>query len=245
MENDTCHFSRMAERFQGTEHATNAPERSINKVGRPRRGTESARTAALIGAATQVFLREGYALASIDKVASEAGVSTRTIYERFKNKADLLAAVITRLVDRDMATVLATPELDRLDPEQALTAIAQTITNRARDPEAVALFRIVATEGLRFPELAAKMRDSTKRRWDGVIANYFRGQIKRGTLDLADPDRAAELFLQMIGAELRECLLFGRAEDMAQLDSTPHLKQVIDIFLYGAVPRTDRPTHGT
>jgi AcrR family transcriptional regulator len=238
MENDTCHFPAMSERFQAPEHAT-------NKVGRPRRGTESARTAALIGAATQVFLREGYALASIDKVAGEAGVSTRTIYERFKNKADLLAAVITRLVDHDMATVLATSELERLDPRQALTTIAQTITNRARDPEAVALFRIMATEALRFPELAAKMRDSTKLRWDGVIANYFRGQVKRGTLDLADPDRAAELFMQMICAELRECLLFGRAEDMAQLDFTPHLKQVIDIFLYGAIPRTDRPTHGT
>src|ERR1700684_1521643 len=134
------------------------PEQSNSKVGRPRRGTESARTAAWIGAATRVFLREGYGLASIDKVASEAGVSTRTIYERFKNKADLLAAVITRLVDHDMATVLATADLDRLDPKDALAAIAQAITRRARDPEAVALFRIVATEAFRFPELAAKMR---------------------------------------------------------------------------------------
>src|SRR6202020_1884235 len=111
------------------------------KRGRPPRGTEDARTTALINAATQVFLREGYGLASIDKVASEAGVSTRTIYERFKNKADLLAAVITRLVDRDMETVLATAELDRLDPKDALTAIAQTITSRVRDPESAALFR--------------------------------------------------------------------------------------------------------
>src|ERR1700735_2814286 len=111
------------------------PEHSIAKVGRPRRGTASARTAALIGAATRVFLRDGYGLASIDKVASEAGVSTRTIYERFKNKADLLTSVITRLVDRDMATVFAPPDLDRLDPKEALTVIAQTITGRARDPD--------------------------------------------------------------------------------------------------------------
>src|SRR5580698_6820081 len=103
------------------------PQAELRKRGRPRRGTENARTAALINAATRVFLREGYGLASIDKVASEAGVSTRTIYERFKNKADLLAAVITRLVDRDMETVLATAELDRLDPKEALTAIAQAI----------------------------------------------------------------------------------------------------------------------
>src|SRR5580700_9291956 len=89
------------------------------RVGRPRRGTEAERNDALIAAATQVFLRDGYGGSSIDKMASEAGVSTRTIYERYKNKADLLGAVITRLVDHDMATVLATAELDRLDPKDA------------------------------------------------------------------------------------------------------------------------------
>ncbi len=217
-------------------------EQSIGRVGRPRRGTESARNAALICAATRVFLRDGYGLASIDKVAAEAGVSTRTIYERFKNKADLLAAVITRLVDLDMETVLATAELDRLDTREALITIAQTIASRARDPGAAALFRIVATEALRFPELAAKMRESGKR-WEAVIADYFRGQIKRATLSLAEPDRAAALFLQMICAELHECVLFGRAEAMAEIDFTPHLTHAIDIFLYGAAPRTVRPTH--
>jgi hypothetical protein len=154
-----------------------------------------------------------------------------------------LGAVITRLVDHDMETVLATAELDRLDPKDALTVIAQTMTSRARDPESVALFRIVATEAYRFPELAAKVRESSKRRWDRAVANYFRSQIKRGTLTLTDPDHAAVLFLQMICAELHERLLFGGAEAMVQHDFTPHLKQVIDIFLFGATPRPDRPTH--
>jgi AcrR family transcriptional regulator len=236
MENDTCHFSAMNAFAQD-------PPASMPKLGRPRRGTESARTDALISAATRVFLREGYGLASIDKVASEAGVSTRTIYERYKNKADLLGAVITRLVDHDMATVLATAELDRLDPKDALRVIAQTMTSRARDPESVALFRIVATEAYRFPEFAAKMRESSKQRWDRVVANYFRGQVARGTLTLSDPDRAAAVFLHMICAELHECLLFGSVEAMAQRDFTPYLKQVIDIFLFGALPRPDLPTH--
>jgi AcrR family transcriptional regulator len=209
-------------------------------VGRPRRGTESARADTLIAAATRVFLRDGYGGASIDKVAGEAGVSTRTIYERFKNKADLLGAVISRLVDRDMATVLATEELDRLEPRQALTAIGQVITGRACDPESAALFRIVATEAQRFPELAAKMRCSAKQRVDDAVARYLRAQIHRGTLRLADPDRAASLFLQMVCAELHQCLLFGTADDMAKLDFTAHLQQVIDIFLNGAAVRGDR-----
>jgi AcrR family transcriptional regulator len=171
------------------------PRTAPPKRGRPRRGTEIARTAALINAATRVFLREGYGLASIDKVAAEAGVSTRTIYERHKNKADLLGAVIGRLVDR-MSTVLSTLDLNRLEPKAALAIIAEIITDRARDPDAVALFRIVATEAHRFPELAAKMRENNKLCVGNVVANYLRAQAARGLLSLADPDRAAALFLQ-------------------------------------------------
>src|SRR5882757_7126807 len=89
-----------------------SPAAPQHRVGRPRRGTESARADTLIAAATRVFLRVGYGLASIDKVAAEAGVSTRTIYERFKNKAELLGAVISRLVERSMTSALAPAELD-------------------------------------------------------------------------------------------------------------------------------------
>jgi len=206
-------------------------------VGRPRRGTESARSDELLAAATRVFLRDGYGGASIDKVASEAGVSTRTIYERYKNKADLLAAVITRLVERDMDSVLATDDLDRLEPKHALGVIGRVITGRACDPDSAALFRIVATEAQRFPELAAKMRDSAKARVDNAIAGYLREQVRRGALKLADPDRAAVLFLQMVCAELHECLLFGSTAEMAKLDFDTHLQTVIEIFLNGALPR--------
>jgi len=219
----------------------NDPSFTITKprVGRPRRGTEAARSDILIAAATRVFLRDGYGSSSIDKVAGEAGVSTRTIYERFKNKGDLLGAVINRLVERDMETVLATEELDRLDPRQALTTIGEVITGRACNPDSAALFRICAAESHRFPELAAKMRGSAKARVDDAIANYLRRQTLRGTLRLSDPDRAAALFLQMVCAELHECLLFGSPEDMAKIDSDAHLKHVVDIFLYGAVPRRE------
>jgi AcrR family transcriptional regulator len=207
------------------------------RVGRPRRGTEQARTDALIAAATRVFLRDGFGAASIDKVAHEAGVSTRTIYERFKNKADLLISVISRLVERDMAMVFATAELDRMEVRQALTAIGRSITGRACDPQAAALFRIVATEAQRFPALAEQMRIATKDRIVNAVAQYFRGQIARGRLTLADPERAAALFTHMIKAELQECMLFGSIQDVAHLDFQRHIDQVVEIFLNGAAPR--------
>src|SRR6202011_6239895 len=101
-----------------------------------------------------------------------------------------------------MTAVLAAEDLGRLQPKQALTAIGQVITGRACDPDSAALFRILATEAHRFPELAAKMRGSAKAPVHDAIANYFRGQIRRGALQLSDPDRAGALFLQMVCAEL-------------------------------------------
>ncbi len=222
-----------------------APGPPAHRVGRPRRGTESARTATLLGAATRVFLRDGYGLASMDKVAAEAGGSTRTIYERFRNKAELLAAVVMRLVECDIAAVPTPDELDRLAPREALMAIALTVTGRMRDPESAALFRIVATEGQRFPDLAAKMRENGKLRWDAAVAGYFRRQVACGALRLYDPERSARLFLQMSCAELHECLLFASPEAMAKFDFTSHAKHVVDIFLFGAAPRTDRSTNGS
>jgi len=195
----------------------------------------------LLDAATAVFLRDGYGSASIDKVAGMAGVSTRTIYERYKNKADLLGAVLTRLVDRDMTTVFAPAELDRLEPQQALLLIGQSVTGRACQPESAALVRILATEAHRYPELAAKMRGSAKARVDSAIANYFRGQIRRGALRLSDPERAAMLFMQMVCGELNECLLFGSREEVTSLDFGAHLRHVVEIFLQGAVPREPPP----
>jgi AcrR family transcriptional regulator len=196
----------------------------------------------LVSAATRVFLRQGYASASIDEVAHEAGVSTRTIYGRFKNKADLLAAVITRLVERDMAALFATAELDRMELNEALIAIGEAVTGRACDPDAIALFRLAATEAQRFPMLAAKVRGNTKARIDCAVASYFRAQMSRGKLVLRDADRAAALFLQMVCAELHECLLFRSAEDISKLDMKTHLNQVVELFLNGAVPRGECPT---
>lgn len=72
---------------------------------RTKGGLVDKRTAVLV-AALEVFARDGYARASIDTIAAEAGVSTRTIYNHFVGKAALFEAVIV-----DSATKVATAQL--------------------------------------------------------------------------------------------------------------------------------------
>jgi AcrR family transcriptional regulator len=105
---------------------------AMRSTGRPRRGTEAMRLEAMVAAATRAFLRDGYDAVSIGQISREAGVSTRTIYNRFRNKADLFAAVVTRLVERDTVSVVSPGEFDEIDPKRALTIIAQRLADRAR-----------------------------------------------------------------------------------------------------------------
>ena len=128
-----------------------------------------------------------------------------------------------------------------MEPRQALTVIGRTITGRACNPDSAALFRILAMEAQRFPELAAKMRDNGKARIDNAVSGYLRGQVRRGSLRLADPDRAASIFMMMMCGELHECMLFGSETDMAKLDFGAHVDMVVEIFLNGCSPRNDNP----
>jgi len=63
----------------------------------------------LAGALT-VFARDGYARASVDVIAAEAGVSTRTLYNHFGDKAGLFRAVI-----QDSATRVAAAQVAIID----------------------------------------------------------------------------------------------------------------------------------
>jgi TetR/AcrR family transcriptional regulator, mexJK operon transcriptional repressor len=204
-----------------------------HSVGRPRRGTELLREQALIDAATRVFLHGGYVSSSIQKVASEAGVSTRTIYERFRNKGELLSAVVSNLVEKDL-TSMSAAELNRLSVKDALLAIGKTLTARIASPTVSSLLRLLVTECRRFPKLALEMRARTKDRIDNAVEQYFRVQVEAGTLVLSDPAKAASLFTQMICGELKDGILFGTAPEVSEIQVHRHVAFAVEFFLRSA-----------
>lgn len=53
-----------------------------------------------MSAAADLFLAEGYGSTSIEAVAARAGISKRTFYDRFDDKAMLFAAVVHRIIEQ-------------------------------------------------------------------------------------------------------------------------------------------------
>ncbi|MDI9894730.1 TetR/AcrR family transcriptional regulator [Rhodococcus sp. IEGM 1381] len=69
---------------------------TIHNAGGPTaRGGRPTKRAQIEKAAREVFGRVGFGDATMDSIAAEAQVSTRTLYHHFRSKNDLFAAVLT------------------------------------------------------------------------------------------------------------------------------------------------------
>jgi AcrR family transcriptional regulator len=106
-------------------------------------------------AARAVFGRLGYARASIDQIAAEAGVSTRTLYNHFSDKLGLFsqvlvdgAAEVADAFEQRLADGIGDPA-----PERSLLVLGEAIVaHRAQFPEHFALVSRLNAERDQFPD---------------------------------------------------------------------------------------------
>jgi AcrR family transcriptional regulator len=119
-----------------------------------------ARRAQLLDAAKRVFLRRGFAAANIADICEEAGVARGTIYQYFRNKRDVLIALLDDVAAR-AAQVLAERPSVKVPRGASVTAPLIVQFCRARLREMLtALFADEAT-------LRLLLRDA--RGLDGVV----------------------------------------------------------------------------
>src|SRR5579875_1475421 len=163
---------------------------------RPARDRRSpAKHAAILDAATGVFLREGYTRASVDAIAEAAGVGKQTVYGHFGDKERLFLAVLEHahasspLDPADLIT-------DTGDPLADLTAAASWIVRAVTTPEIAALHRLTIAELTHHPELQRSWRDDQRGRGIiGTVAAYLTGCDRRGALTVPDPQTTARQFV--------------------------------------------------
>lgn len=122
---------------------------SLSKDAAPLR---DAKEAAIIEAARATFLAHGYDAASMDQIALAAGVSKRTVYNRFRSKEELFAAAIEETCRRILPVDIAEIEAS-LTTEQFVSEMAHAFLKGILQPEALALRRIAAFEAGRNPAL--------------------------------------------------------------------------------------------
>ncbi|GAB2584137.1 hypothetical protein GCM10027168_16230 [Streptomyces capparidis] len=210
--------------------------------GRARRG-HPAKREAVLRASRKVFGRVGYLSASIDAIATEAGVSTRTIYNHFANKEQLFATVLTDSSERVAAAHEAVVErhigsaAEVADLEAALVAMARELAGGWPEfADHFAMVRRMHAEGDRFPRhLRDAWRHAGPLRVERALAACLAGLADRGLLHVADPECAAR-HLFALTSDTWGVEGPGLAEPPGdELDRT--VTAGVRAFLYGYLPR--------
>ncbi len=183
-----------------TEREPGRPARAARRGGRPSRDAALQLREKILDVATALFLTQGYGLTTIDGIARRAGISKRTFYHRFADKAELFAAVVHRIVGR-MRPPAHVPLLEGTTLQDILARLARLILRAALSPEAIALNRLIVAESGRFPELArAVQTEGASREAVTLIGDLLARQVENADLTAPVRDMAAQQFLQLVVA---------------------------------------------
>ena len=159
--------------------------------------------AAIVAAATDLFLRQGYHDTSTDQIAAAAAVSKQTVYNQFGDKKNLFHDIIlgvTATAERfagELPQSIATIR-EPADVAPALRALARRYLAAVMNPQVLALRRLMIGEANRFPQLAADYYDRAPARVLAALADVFDRLAARGLLTTDDPAHAAEHFAYLV-----------------------------------------------
>lgn len=196
------------------------------------------RRRAILRAATEIFMRDGFVGTSMDEIAAAASASKQTVYRHFTDKeslfAELVVSTVREVSDRVHSEVTDLRDSDDLESDLrhlAFRQLEQVIT-----PEVISLRRLVIGEGRRFPRLAMTFYELGPQRTIETLASSFDHLARRGLLRLRDPQVAAEHFNWLImSTPLARAMFLGEVNpDREELER--YGDEAVRVFLaaYGA-----------
>lgn len=192
-----------------------------------RKRDTSKKRAAILDAASQAFMADGYDNTSMDKIADLAKASKRTVYNHFASKEDLFRAVLEQF----MGEITALKQI-KYNPKRSLEAQLGDFANAkldiARNPAWLGMLKVTTTVFITNPQLAletVQRADDT----NDTLVTWLEAARADGRLNIENAKLAAEAFWAMVGgAFFWPPIFFGPMEVKAALTMK---EELIDIFL--------------
>ena len=189
----------------------------------------------MLEGARRVFLQEGFAAASTDTIAREAGVSKRTLYAYYPSKEELFAEVLRKLtVENPQTRVLKSVQLinprSREELYEALVGLAKKLMSTIMDPGYLALLRTIIADSHRFPKLGEVFRSTVPERGIKEGSTMMRRAQENGVAVQGDPEIMMRMFM---GPLLTYALVDGlfSPEGQPQPPSSEKIEEIVDLYM--------------
>jgi AcrR family transcriptional regulator len=180
----------------------------------PKAALMARKRAVIVDAALNAFLDAGYAGASVNHIAATAGVSIKTLYRHFESKADLFSAVMQAacgktpggdIVEQDEVP----PAWYFVPPSEALPIAGKDYLRHVLSKDQLALYRVVARDAHRFPELGSCYQKVTAGARDARFADFLNLWVEREGWTVRDKHTAAQVFAGLLKARIFDEALLG------------------------------------
>jgi AcrR family transcriptional regulator len=214
----------------------NRPLAEAAEPAAPRTPRGELRRAALLDAAREVFLEQGYEGTSIEEIVRRVGGSKASLYSYFGSKEGLFWEMALKLTEQFVAE-LALPTKADAEPEKTLVAVGKRFLRTFLDPAACRLMRMLIAESERFPELAQRFYEHGPQRTRRALGEYLRLQREAGAIDCADPEMAASQFMELVKGPLHSRLMLSAPPFAPGFDPDRHVAGAVRLFLYGCARR--------
>jgi AcrR family transcriptional regulator len=215
-----------------SDHNRGPRRSSKGRGGRPSLAQALELREQILQVATELFLSEGYGSTSIESVAARAGVSKRTFYHRFRDKAELFAAVVHRIIEQ-IRPPPGVPLLQGASLHDILRRLAGLLLRAALTPQAISLQRLVTAESARFPNLVrAVYEEGWARQATGLIADLLARELASVHLTPEQRTFAAEQFLQMV-VTVPQRRIIGLGAPMVDSELDQWADAAVALFLEG------------
>lgn len=214
----------------------------MNREGEAQHRSEPAigRTAlkrqAILDAAAELFLRQGFLGTSMDEVAALAVVSKQTVYKQFASKEALFLGIVQSMTGAgsDRVQVEIPDPSDLAQIAAALRGHAERLMTVALAPELVQLRRLVIGEAGRFPELGKALYEGGPGRAIAGLAMSLEHWSRRGLLVIPDPLAAATQFNWLImGEPINRAMFFIGEPPIEGAAREAHIAGGVRLFLAG------------
>jgi AcrR family transcriptional regulator len=172
---------------------------------------------AIVLAAHDHFLRDGFAGASMDAIAKSAGISVKTIYSHFANKDELFSKVMIAACTDHLLSNKFPPDpviaerfaWFREATQRGLVEAGREYLRHLLSEEQLALYRVVTRDADRFPDLGLQYYKNVARGRTGILVVYLRSVARRRSWRKRDATQDAALYEALLRAGIYEDVLHG------------------------------------
>jgi AcrR family transcriptional regulator len=189
----------------------------------------------ILDVARRCFLNDGYATTSMSAIAARLGGSKGTLYNYFRSKEELFAAVMEQQCGQ-LQEVMFDVSILGDAPRERLTHYARTFLDLLLSPMAMSLHRLVVSESERFPELGRTFYRSGPRVVMARIADYLAELMDQGALRRADAHVAAQHFKDLAISGLYQPRLWGIIDDPTPEERDVQVERAVDTFMRAYAP---------